>query len=105
MIAERAAERSPASSMTGLERSVGRLLRVLRLLSAMTITDAAVESGLAVPRLRRLETGREVLGYADALALLKVYGLCATCFARHFRAAQARWVEEATIDPDGVEPR
>lgn len=69
---------------------VGRLLRTLRIATGLSLIDAAVSTELREERLRELEGGISQLGYGEGLVLAKTYLLCSTCFARHYRAAQAR---------------
>ncbi len=81
---------------------VGRLLRTLRIATGLSLTDAAVSTELREDRLRELESGFAPLGYGEGLVLAKTYLMCSTCFARHYRAAQARagiHVEPPSDDP------
>jgi hypothetical protein len=71
-------------------RTVGLFLGTIRLASVLSLADAAMAAELSAQRLRELESGTASLGYGEGMVLAKTYGLCPTCFARHFRAALAR---------------
>jgi hypothetical protein len=71
-------------------RTVGRLLRTLRIAAGLSVDDAAVAGEVSALRLRELEAGIAELGYLEGLLLAKAYLMCPTCFSKHFRGAVAR---------------
>lgn len=68
----------------------GRLLRTLRIAAGLSVDHAALATEISPLRIRELEAGAAPLEYLEGLVLSKAYLLCATCFSRHFRDANAR---------------
>jgi DNA-binding XRE family transcriptional regulator len=75
-------------------RTVGRLLRALRMACGINLEDAAIAAEVTTLRLRQLEAGAASLEYLEGIRLAKSYLLCPTCFKRHFEGA----LERAAID-------
>lgn len=71
-------------------RTVGRLLRLLRMAAGLSLDDAAIDAELTPARIRELEAGVGVLGYLEGATLAKAYLLCPSCLMKHLRAAAAR---------------
>jgi hypothetical protein len=69
--------------------AVGRLLRTLRLMSRLSVEEAAVVSGTAPDRLRELETGHE-MSFQEGPRIAGAYLLCVRCLKRLVEAAVDR---------------
>jgi hypothetical protein len=79
--------------------AVGRLLRMLRLMSRLSVEEAAVVTATAPDRLRELETGHE-LSFQEGPRIAGAYLLCTRCFKRLVEAA----VDRDTALAVGIEP-
>jgi hypothetical protein len=80
------AQITAADSGTGLARSVGRLLRTLRISCGLGLEDAAASAEVSLWRLRELEAGVAGLEYPEAIRLVGTYFLCPSCLRRQAEA-------------------
>lgn len=87
----------PETTQATNRSRMGRLLRTLRIAAGLSVDDAALATEISPLRIRELEAGGAPLEYLEGLVLSKAYLLCATCFSRHFRDANAR----AEVDSRG----
>jgi helix-turn-helix protein len=70
-------------------KTVGRVLRLLRLAALLTLDEAAVAMSISPERLRDLEAGRDLPDCFETADLAKPYMLGSLDLVKHLRAAAA----------------